>query len=170
MTHVFHRHTKAALPTIAGGDGCYLVDTNGKRYFDGSCGAAVSCLGHSNRAVADAIKTQVDHISFAHTGFFTSSPAEELADYLIERAPDGIDKVYFVSGGSEAMEAALKLARQYFIETGEPKRHHVIARRQSYHGNTLGALATGGNEWRRAQFADMLMEVSHIAPCYAYRE
>lgn len=170
MTHVFHRHTKAAMPTIASGDGCYLVDTNGKRYFDGSCGAAVSCLGHSNKVVADAINAQVSEISFAHTGFFTSNPAEQLADYLVARAPEGIDRVYFVSGGSEAMEAALKLARQYFIETGETKRHHVIARKQSYHGNTLGALATGGNQWRRAQFAEMLMDVTHISPCYPYRE
>ena len=170
MGHVFHRHTRSNLPTIANGDECYLIDTNGKRYFDGCGGAAVSCLGHSNAAVNAAIKEQVEAVSFAHTGFFTSEPAEALADFLIQRAPEGLDRVYFVSGGSEAMEAALKLARQYYLEIGQTKRTHVIARRQSYHGNTLGALATGGNQWRREPFADLLMDVSHIAPCYPYRE
>ncbi|GGB41001.1 adenosylmethionine-8-amino-7-oxononanoate aminotransferase [Roseibium aquae] len=169
MTHVFPRHTKANPPVAAYGDGCYIVDTNGKRYFDGSGGAAVSCLGHSDPEVTAAIKAQVEKIAFAHTGFFTSEPAEELADLLIERAPPGLDRVYFVSGGSEAMEAALKLARQYFLEKGETSRHRVIARRQSYHGNTLGALATGGNQWRREPFSPLMIETSHIAPCYEYR-
>ncbi len=170
MTHILHRHTKANFPTIAKGDGCYLIDTNGKRYFDGSGGAAVSCLGHSNSTVTDAIKLQLDQVAFAHSGFFTSQPAEELADFLIEGAPGNLDKVYFVSGGSEAMEAAIKLARQYFLEKGEPSRHRVIARRQSYHGNTLGALAAGGNAWRREPFSALMIETSHISPCYAYRD
>ncbi len=167
--HIFGRSTKGGLPTAVSGDGCYLIDANGKRYLDGSGGAAVSCLGHSNAAVRAALHTQLDQVAFAHTGFFTSEPAEQLADTLIANAPEGIDRVYLVSGGSEAVEAALKLARQYFLEIGQPKRHRVIARRQSYHGNTLGALATGGNEWRRAQFAPMLVETSHISPCYEYR-
>jgi adenosylmethionine-8-amino-7-oxononanoate aminotransferase len=111
----------------------------------------------------------VDQLAFAHTGFFTSDPAEELADRLVAAAPEGIDRVYLVSGGSEAVEAALKLARQYYMEIGQPQRHRVIARRQSYHGNTLGALAAGGNEWRRAQFAPLLVETTHISPCYEYR-
>jgi len=169
MSHVFPRHTKANPPVAVAGDGCYVIDSAGKRYFDGSGGAAVSCLGHSDPDVTAAIKAQVDKIAFAHTGFFTSEPAEELADLLIEHAPDGLERVYFVSGGSEAMEAALKLARQYFLEIGEPSRHRVIARRQSYHGNTLGALATGGNAWRREPFAPMMIETSHISPCYEYR-
>ncbi|MEM9330464.1 MAG: aspartate aminotransferase family protein [Pseudomonadota bacterium] len=170
MSHVFHRHTKANPPTISHGDGCYLIDTDGKQYFDGSGGAAVSCLGHSNQDVTNAIKTQLDQVAFAHTGFFTSQPAEELAETLIQRAPDGLDRVYFVSGGSEAMESAIKLARQYYLEIGEKSRHRVIARRQSYHGNTLGALAAGGNEWRREPFAPLMIETTHIAPCYQYRE
>ncbi|QGX99854.1 aspartate aminotransferase family protein [Roseovarius faecimaris] len=170
MSHVFPRHCHAAIPTAVGGDGCYLIDADGKRYFDGSGGAAVSCLGHSNARVKQAIKDQVDKLAFAHTGFFTSEPAEALADLLIDHAPEGIDRVYFVSGGSEAVEAAIKLARQYHVERGEPQRRHVIARRQSYHGNTLGALAAGGNAWRQAQFAPLLIEVSHIAPCYEYAE
>jgi adenosylmethionine-8-amino-7-oxononanoate aminotransferase len=124
----------------------------------------VSCLGHSDAEVRAALHDQLDKIAFAHTGFFTSDPAEALADLLIDHAPDGIDRVYLVSGGSEAVEAALKLARQYFMEIGQPQRRRVIARRQSYHGNTLGALATGGNEWRRAQFAPLLMDATHIAP------
>ncbi|MFZ2100666.1 MAG: aminotransferase class III-fold pyridoxal phosphate-dependent enzyme, partial [Oricola sp.] len=169
MSSLFHRTCNASLPVAAQGDGCYIVDTGGKRYFDGSGGAAVSCLGHSDAGVTAAIKDQVDRIAFAHTGFFTSEPAEELADLLVKHAPDGIERVYLVSGGSEAVEAAIKLARQYFLEIGQD-RYRVIARRQSYHGNTLGALAAGGNEWRRRQFAPMLVETSHISPCYEYRD
>ncbi len=169
MSHVFPRHTKSVLPVAAGGDGCYLIDAQGKQYLD--CGdAAVSCLGHSNPAVIKAVQEQVEKIAFAHTGFMTSEPAEELADLLIKHAPGDLDRVYFVSGGSEATEAAIKLARQYFLETGQPERRRVIARRQSYHGNTLGALSAGGNEWRRAQFAPLLIEMNHVAPCYEYAE
>ncbi len=169
MSHVFPRHTKSILPVAVGGDGCYLIDAAGKRYLD--CGdAAVSCLGHSNPAVVQAVQEQVEKIAFAHTGFMTSEPAEALADLLIKHAPGDLDRVYFVSGGSEATEAAIKLTRQYFLETGQPERRRVIARRQSYHGNTLGALSAGGNEWRRAQFAPLLIEMSHIAPCYEYAE
>lgn len=169
MSHVFPRHTKSDLPVVATGEGCYLIDSDGKQYFDGSGGAAVSCLGHGDEAVTSAIKNQLDNVAYAHTSFFTSQPAEDLADFLIERAPDGIDRVYFVSGGSEAVEAALKLARQYFLEIGQNSRHRVIARRQSYHGNTLGALATGGNQWRREPFSPLMIETSHISPCYEYR-
>ena len=169
MGHIFGRTTSGQMPTAVKGEGCYIIDSDGKRYFDGSGGAAVSCLGHSNERVKQAISDQLLNLDFAHTGFFTSEPAEALADLLIENAPEGIDRVYLVSGGSEAVEAAIKLARQYYLEKGEPKRNKIIARRQSYHGNTLGALASGGNEWRRAQFAPLLIEVSHIAPCYEYR-
>ncbi|MEO1778930.1 MAG: aspartate aminotransferase family protein [Pseudomonadota bacterium] len=169
MSHVFPRNSKSPPPMVARGEGAYLYDPAGKAYLN--CGdAAVSCLGHSDPHVTAAIKAQLDQVAFAHTGYFTSDPAERLADRLVAAAPDGLDRVYFVSGGSEAMEAALKLARQYFIEIGQPKRHRVIARRQSYHGNTLGALATGGNAARRAPFAPMLMDVSHVSPCYAYRD
>ncbi|PTW59044.1 hypothetical protein C8N35_10879 [Breoghania corrubedonensis] len=167
--HIFGRSTRLMPPAAAKGEGCYIIDKSGKRYLDGSGGAAVSCLGHSDADVAAAIRAQLDDIAFAHTSFFTCDAAEELADLLVEHAPEGIDRVYLVSGGSEAVEAAIKLARQYFVETGEPGRHRVIARRQSYHGNTLGALAAGGNAWRRAQFAPLLVETSHISPCYEYR-
>ena len=169
MSHIFPRHSRKQPPMVSHGDGPFLYDTAGKAYFDGSGGAAVSCLGHSDADVIAAIKAQVDQVAFAHTSFFTSEPAEALADKLIAHAPEGLDRVYLVSGGSEAMESALKLARQYMLERGEANRRHIIARRQSYHGNTLGALATGGNEWRRAPFAPLLMQTHHIAPCFAYR-
>ena len=170
MTHVFQRLINQTLPRAVKGDGVYIIDADGKRYLDASGGVAVSCLGHSDPDVLQAIKDQVDTLVFAHTSFFTSQPAEDLADLLIGKAPDGIEMVYFMSGGSEAIEAALKMARQFFLETGEPSRSKIIARRQSYHGNTLGALATGGNALRRKPFEPMLMDVSHIAPCYAYRD
>lgn len=168
MSHVFPRHCKKTIPTAVRGAGCYLYDSTGKAYLDGSGGAAVSCLGHGDADVIAAIQKQVADLAFAHTGFLTSEPAEALADLLIEHAPADIERVYFVSGGSEATEAAIKLARQYFVEKGQPEKRHLIARRQSYHGNTLGALAAGGNEWRRQQFAPLLFDVHHIAPCYEY--
>ncbi len=170
MSHVFQRHTKAALPTADKGEGAFIIDKTGKAYLDASGGAAVSCLGHSHPKVVEAIRKQIETLPFAHTGFFTNEPMERLADKLISKAHGDLDRVYFVSGGSEAVEAALKLARQYFLEIGEPNRRHIIARRQSYHGNTLGALAAGGNLWRREPFAPLLMEAHHIAPCYAYRD
>jgi len=169
VSHVFHRDPRLKYPVAVRGEGPYLIDRNGKRYLDASGGAAVSCLGHSDGAVIQAIQRQLEKLPFAHTSFFTNEPMEELADALIARAPKSFDKVYFVSGGSEAIEAALKLARQYFVEKGEPQRAHVIGRRQSYHGNTLGALAVGGNAWRRKQFEPLLVKTTHVSPCYAYR-
>ena len=169
MTRILHRQIGANLPTAAGGKGIYLFDREGRSYLDASGGAAVSCLGHGHQAVAAAIHAQADKLAYAHTSFFTNEPAEALADRLIVDAPQGISHVYFVSGGSEAIEAALKMARQYFVELGQPQRRNIIARRQSYHGNTLGALAAGGNEARRAQFRPLLIETHHIAPCFAYR-
>jgi adenosylmethionine-8-amino-7-oxononanoate aminotransferase len=170
MSHVLHRHCHNPLATVVGGDGVYMIDSTGKRYLDASGGAAVSCLGHSHAGVRAALHRQIDQVAYAHTSFFTSEPAEQLAERLVARAPGDLNHVYFVSGGSEAMESALKIARQYFVERGEPERKHFIARRQSYHGNTLGALAVGGNAWRRAQFAPLLIDVEHISPCYAYRD
>jgi adenosylmethionine-8-amino-7-oxononanoate aminotransferase len=169
MSHILHRAANAAMPVAVGGKGIELFDRNGGSYIDASGGAAVSCLGHGHPDVLAALHSQLDTIAYAHTGFFTTDIAERLADRLIEDAPPGLDHVYLVSGGSEAVEAALKMARQYFVEKGEPQRRHIIARQQSYHGNTLGALATGGNQWRRAQFRPLLIETHHIDPCYAYR-
>lgn len=169
MDHIFSRHTKAVLPKAVAGDGCYLIDQDGKRYLDASGGAAVSCLGHSDEKVRAAIHAQLDALPFAHTGFFTSEPAEALAARLAGLAPGDLDRVYLVSGGSEAVEAAIKMARQYFLEVGQPQRRHIVARWQSYHGNTLGALSAGGNRWRRGMFEPLLVDMSHISPCYEYR-
>jgi len=170
MSHVFHRSALSEPPIAVAGKGAYLTDRAGKRYLDASGGAAVSCLGHGHPAVIEAIKAQADKLAYAHTSFFSSEPAEELADWLIAAAAGAYERVYFVSGGSEGIEAALKLARQYFLEIGQRDRSHFIGRRQSYHGNTLGALAVGGNAWRRAQFRPLLIGAGHIAPCYAYRD
>src|SRR5688572_27583958 len=169
MSHVFHRDLRHRYPMAVRGDGAYLYDAEGKRYLDASGGAAVSCLGHSDRAVLEAIQRQLERLPFAHTSFFTNEPLEALAEALVRRAPPTLDKVCYVSGGSEALEAALKLARQYFVEKGEPQRRHLIARRQSYHGNTLGALAVGGNALRRKQYEPLLIGATHVSPCYAYR-
>lgn len=169
-SHIFGRQSKNNLPIAVAGDGVWLIDAEGNRTLDASGGAAVSCLGHSNTRVLEAVKAQLDKIAYAHTGFFTSEPAEQLADKLVELAPADIDRVYLVSGGSEAVEASIKLARQYFVEIGQPQRTEIISRWQSYHGNTLGALATGGNRWRRAQFEPMLPKaMHHIDPCHYWR-
>jgi len=170
MTQILHRKIGHSYPIAASGNGAILRDSAGKEYIDASSGAAVSCLGHSHPDVLAAMHAQLDKVAYAHTSFFTSQVAEELADDLIAHAPAGSGHVLFVSGGSEAMEAALKLARQYFVERGEPQRRHIIARRQSYHGITLGALAIGGRQRQRAQFAPLLIETHHVSPVYEYRE
>jgi adenosylmethionine-8-amino-7-oxononanoate aminotransferase len=169
-THVFHRHLHQRYPVAVAGDGPYLIDSEGKRYLDGSGGAAVSCLGHGHPALVAAVREQVAKLEYAHTSFLTSEPAEALADDLVAHAPEGLEQVYFVSGGSEGVEAALKMAVQYFAEIGKPQKNRIIARWQSYHGNTLGALSAGGNRWRRAQFPSLLLEqIEHIGECYEYR-
>jgi adenosylmethionine-8-amino-7-oxononanoate aminotransferase len=169
-SHVFHRQLLQDMPVAVSGQGITITDSQGKTYLDASGGAAVSCLGHGHPDVIAAMHQQLDQLAYAHTSFFTTAVAEELADTLIDTAPAGMSNVYFVSGGSEAVEAALKMARQYFVEIGQPQREHFIARRQSYHGNTLGALAVGGNAWRREQFKPLLIEVEHVSPCYEYRD
>ncbi len=170
MNHLFHRHCHSQLPIATGGDGPYVFDQTGKRYLDACGGAAVCCLGYGHPAVLEAIHQQAEQLAYVHSSFFTTEVAEALGDKLAALAPPGIERSYLVSGGSEAVEAALKLARQYFLERGEPQRRHFIARHQSYHGNTLGALAVGGNAWRREAFQPLLVESHHIAPCYAYRD
>lgn len=170
MTHVFHRNPKQTLEYAVRGEGIRLFDKEGRAYIDASGGAAVSCLGHGHPDIIKAIKQQLDAVAYAHSSFFTTDACEDLATYLAEKAPGDLDYVYFVSGGSEAVEAALKLARQYFVEKGQTSRRHFIARRQSYHGNTLGALAIGGNVWRREPFLPLLVPAHHVSPCYAYRD
>ncbi len=169
-SHILHRQLRGQYPLAAAASGCFIEDEEGRRYLDASGGAAVSCLGHGHPDVLAAMHAQLDRVAYAHTSFFSTRVAEELADVLVTDAPAGVSHVYLVSGGSEAMEAALKLARQYFVEIGQPQRARFIARRNSYHGNTLGALAVGGNAWRRRQFAPLLIDVEHVAPTYAYRD
>ena len=170
MSHLIHRNLRAVPPTAVGASGIGIVDRDGRRYIDASGGAAVSCLGHAHPHVLAAMHAQIERIAYAHTSFFTTDVAETLADTLAADAPNGLNQVYLVSGGSEAIEAALKLARQYFVEIGQPERRVFIARRQSYHGNTLGALSVGGNEWRRREFAPLLIDVARVSPCFEYRE
>jgi adenosylmethionine-8-amino-7-oxononanoate aminotransferase len=169
-SHLLHRQLRGQYPLAVRAEGCVITDASGKTYLDASGGAAVSCLGHAHPDVLAAMHAQIDRIAYAHTSFFSTEVAEQLADRLIAQAPPGISHVYLVSGGSEAMEAALKLARQYFVEIGQPQRARFIARSASYHGNTLGALAVGGNQWRRRQFAPLLIDVEHVSPPYAYRD
>jgi adenosylmethionine-8-amino-7-oxononanoate aminotransferase len=170
MTRILHRQTGHSYPVAASAEGVTIRDSAGKEYIDASAGAAVSCLGHAHPDVLAAMHAQLDRLAYAHTSFFTSHAAEELADDLIAHAPPGMGRVFYVSGGSEAVEAALKLARQYFVERGEPQRRYIIARRQSYHGVTLGALAVGGREWQRKQFGPLLIEAHHVSPVYEYRD
>jgi adenosylmethionine-8-amino-7-oxononanoate aminotransferase len=167
--HVFHRSTRARPPVAVRGEGIYLIDEEGRRYIDACGGAAVSCLGHGHPAVIAAISEQAAQLEYVHTGFFSSEAAEELAAMVAEMSPGSLDRVWYTSSGSEAIEAALKLARQYHLERGETGRRHVIARRLSYHGNTLGALAAGGSAWRRAPYEPLLIDVALVDPCFEYR-
>jgi len=170
MTHIIHRSLRHIPPVAVSAHGLRVRDSRGNVYLDACGGAAVSSLGHGHPDILAAIHRQLDANAYAHTSFFTTDVAEELADRLVAGAPEGLTEVYLVSGGSEAMETALKLARQYFVESGQSERTVFISRRQSYHGNTLGALAVGGNEWRRRHFAPLLMDVPRVAPCYEYRD
>jgi adenosylmethionine-8-amino-7-oxononanoate aminotransferase len=170
-SHVMHRSLRETPPKAIGGEGVWLIAEDGRKILDASGGAAVSCLGHQHPRVLEAMSKQMAKLAYAHTGFFSSEPAEALADQLVGEEPGGLAYAYFVSGGSEAIEASIKLARQYFIESGQPQRQHFIARRQSYHGNTLGALAAGGNAWRREPYAPLLSHAfSHVTPAFAYHE
>jgi len=167
--HVFHRFTDARPPIAVRGEGIFLIDEVGRRYIDACGGAAVSCLGHGHPEIVAAMSGQAARLEYIHTGFFTSEAAEELAAMVAEMSPGTLDRVWYTSSGSEAIEAALKLARQYHLERGDTARKHVIARRQSYHGNTLGALAAGGSAWRRAPYQPLLIDVALVDPCFEYR-
>jgi adenosylmethionine-8-amino-7-oxononanoate aminotransferase len=171
MSHILHRSLDETLPTANAGEGSFIIDEDGRRYLDGCGGAAVSCIGHSETRVQEAICHQVRQLAYVHSGAFTNRPAEDLATYLVTNAPEGTGdgRVLFLGSGSEAMEAALKLCRQYHVERGEPERSQIISRRGSYHGNTLGALAVGGHAARRAPYEPLLMPCEFIDPCYEYR-
>ena len=168
-SRVLQRSSLTTPPMAVGGHGVWLVEQGGREVLDASGGAAVSCLGHQHPAIIAAIKAQADKLCYAHTGFFTNEPAEALAENLVGHEPGGLVQAYFVAGGSEAVEASIKLARQYFLEIGQPERTRFIARRQSYHGNTLGALSAGGNAARKAPYAPLLSPAfSHVSPAFAY--
>ena len=170
-SRILHRSLASPPPLAAEGRGAWIVSADGREILDAAGGAAVSCLGHGDPRVVEAIRRQAAQLDYAHTGAFTSEPAERLADILVAHEPGGLTHAFFVSSGSEAMEASLKLARQYFLEIGQPHRQRFIARRQSYHGNTLGALALGGNAWRREPYRPLLADVfSHVSPAFVYRE
>jgi adenosylmethionine-8-amino-7-oxononanoate aminotransferase len=169
MSRVLHR--SGAIPPVAvGGEGIYLHLADGTKVIDASGGAAVACLGHGNKRIAEAIGRQAATMAYAHTGTFISQPAEDLADIVLQDQPGGLTHAWFCSSGSEGNEAALKLARQYFVEIGQPQRTRFIGRRQGYHGTTLGALAAGGNMMRRKLYEPMLAQAfSLVSPCFAYR-
>ncbi len=169
MTHIIHRYPKTDLPSAVRGDGIHLFDASGKQYIDACGGAAISCLGHSHKAVIEAIKSQADELPFAHTGFFTNEPLEQLGDRLADLAPGDLNNVQILCGGSEAVEAAVKLARQHVVDRGEPGRVNIISRRRSYHGATMATLAIGENIGRKAPFLPLLINAEQIAPCYSYR-
>lgn len=170
MSRLLHRSLNEAPHLAIGGEGMFIHMADGKKVLDGSGGAAVSCLGHGNKRVAEAVAAQLREVAYVHTGLFTNRAAEELAEFVLDGEPGGLTHAYFCSSGSEGMEAAIKLARQYFLEIGQPQRTRFIARRASYHGNTLGALSAGGNAMRRAPYAELLSPAfSHVSPCFAYR-
>ena len=167
--HVFYRSLRKYYPTADRGEGIYIYDTEGKQYIDGSGGAAVVGIGHGVEEITEAMIRQAEKISFSHGSQFTSQAAIDLASKLVQLSPKGLTRVYFLSGGSEAVETAVKMARQYQVERGKPEKYKVISRWTSYHGNTLGALALSGHTGRRRYYLPLLQHTPHIAPAYCYR-
>ena len=167
-SHVFSRGADQLYEMIKG-EGIYLWDREGRRYIDGSSGPICVNIGHGVQEVADAVKRQMDEVSYVHSSHFITRSVKECADRLAAFAPEGLGHVFFCSGGSEATEAAAKMARQYFLLANEPKRYKVVARWQSYHGNTLGSLSMSGNIARRRRYVPMLIDFPHIPPAYCYR-
>ena len=170
MSRVFQRFMKSPYPKAVSGEGPYIIADDGKRYIDAASGAGVSSMGYNDREITRAIADQVQSLAYVYNAYFTTEPAERLADALVEMTPKGLDRVFFGSGGSESMDGALKMAMQYFIDKGEPQRRRFIARRQSYHGCTVGALSVSGNLVRRSLFEHFLPETFQVSPCYEYRE
>ena len=171
VTSLFSRNLRKAYPVAVRAEGCWIIDENGRRYLDASGQAAVVSIGHGVAEIGRALAEQSGKIAFAHTTQFHSEPAEKLAARVLSIAPKNFrngGRVYFTSGGSEAAETAIKLARQYFLESGQPSRYRVVSRKQSYHGSTLGAMSVSGNVGRRAPYAPMIPEWGHVAPCFCY--
>ena len=168
-SHVFYRKLGRDFPRIVRGDGCYLYDENGKRYLDAVGGAYVANLGHSNPEIADALARQARSFGYLSGTAFTHGPVEELAAELAATLPGDLDKLYFLSSGSEAVEAALKLARQYWVESGKPGKHKIIALAPGYHGNTLLALSASAREHYKTMFREWLVDVHRVPASYPYR-
>lgn len=169
MTHVLHRNLRIDPEFAASAEGLILTLADGRRVIDAAGGAAVACLGHGNPRVIAAITAQAKKLDYVHTMFVTSDPAEQLADEILGHEPGGLSHAFFTSSGSEAMESALKMARQYHMERGDPDRVHFISRRQSYHGNNFGTMAVSGHLARRAPYEAILPKgFSHVSPCFPY--
>ena len=166
--HVFHRTNKKEWPQITHGEGVYLVDTDGRRYLDACAGVHVVSIGHGVEEIADAMSAQARKVSFTYSRFLTQ-PQIDLAEKITTVTPEGLSRVFFVSGGSEATESAMKMARKYHIETGNPQKHRVITRWQSWHGNTVGALSMSGRSPWRKDYEPYLLNFPHISPPYNYR-
>jgi adenosylmethionine-8-amino-7-oxononanoate aminotransferase len=166
---IFYRNLRKYYPTVEWGEGIYIYDTEGKQYIDGSGGAAVVGIGHGVKEITEAMVQQAEKISFSHGSQFTSQTAIDLASKLAQLSPKGLTRVYFLSGGSEAVETAIKMARQYQVERGKPQKYKVISRWTSYHGNTLGALALSGHTGRRRYYLPLIQHTPHIVPAYCYR-
>lgn len=167
--HIFHRELNRDYPVIDHGDGIYLYDTTGKRYIDGAGGVFVTNLGHGNKNVVAALAEQAGRVSFAHTNDFNSTVALQFAAKLIDLAPAGFAKVWMSTSGSTANETAIKLARHYHLLAGNPEKTRVIARWNSYHGSTLGALSLTGQPKRREPYEPYLLNFPHIDPPYCFR-
>ena len=167
--YVFYRKLKRTYPLITHGEGIYLYDEMGKRYLDGSGGALVANIGHGQRAVLQKMLDQMGQVGYVHGTQFTTQSIEEYAEALTKILPKGLEKIYFHSGGSEAVEAAIKLARQYYLESGQAQRWRVVARWHSYHGNTLGALSLTGRVGARKPYLPLLIDFPHFPPPYCYR-
>ncbi|MEJ5301340.1 MAG: aspartate aminotransferase family protein [Thermodesulforhabdaceae bacterium] len=168
--HVFCRNLRKQYPVVDRGEGVYVWDKEGKRYIDGSGGACVVSIGHGVKEIIEAMKKQAEKISFAHGSHFLSEAAKDCAERLCRFAPDrSLNKVYFVSGGSEAVETAVKIVRQYWVELGRPEKYKIISRWISFHGNTTGALSLGGHTGRRNPYLPLFLHTPHIEPCYCYR-
>ena len=167
--HVFYRSLRKSYPTAVRAEGVFIYDQTGKSYLDGSGGAVVVSIGHGVEKIRKAMLDQASRIAFAHGSQFTTVAAVELAQKIVDICPPGLERVYFLSGGSEAVETAVKMARQYQVDRGMPSKYKVISRWTSYHGNTLGALALGGHTGRRKYYLPLMQHTPHIAPAYCYR-
>ncbi|EWZ36606.1 putative aminotransferase [Fusarium oxysporum] len=169
--HLLHRSLLTRPETVTSASGIWITLSSGRKILDGCAGAAVAIIGHGNTEVRDAMVEQMSSVSYVHTMAYTTDSAENLANYILEGEPFDLTRAYFVGSGSEAMDSAMKLARQYHVENGQPQRTKFVSRRQAYHGNTIGAMSVGSFVARRAPYegAILLDNVSYVSPAYEYR-